>query len=846
MKNIAKYLFALSAAAFTFAACEKETEVKPGDPEVDGCYGVYFPVQEASGDHIYNPIQDKVLEITVARTNTEGAITVPVTASFTDPDGPTDVFTASDIVFADGQAETTFTVNFANAEDGVKYAGHFVIEDNQYASIYSKNSIGLDFTVMCVEMLDFKTEDGSKIANLTFTDDNFWGEVHDEITIEYYEVDGIRYCTTKGGKLLAPADGTEGLGPWGTNVQLSFKWYVNKTVTINDAEYQWIEVAPNYIGYDSSNGPVYMGDYYWMRADMGLSNGDYASSYDRYTKGSDGYLPSYYDGHGGFIFNAAYWIHGTTSWYGYKDNTPVAISEGYTRVDYSLKVAQTGISKDSEVPVSFEMGADVAKVYYEFKEGVLSNIQITNALAEMDLKQAAYLTESGVYNFNLGKTGEYTLIAQAVDDKDNVQNSASVAIVYLNADDAEEYAVQVSGGLASAEKYVPKGVNPDNSLEFFIYGSDLEQVKMGVYSVIEMTDPDACVADLLDSDDLDAAALEAINGNGYVDVITGLVPGTEFYMLVYANNGYAETVEVFGPATTSGDPLPVYQSFTVADKDPNYIADTYEGYVGTWNYYGINLDGTLGLREYLGKVTITKSETPDAPYEGSDSNTYAEQYLNVKGLSAGGIALAKAYGYSTTDDDTFEFCYDTADQILYVNSYWAPGYNKDTYSDGPYYMQLYASAAGSWYRANYFMAAIPVLDGYFAFVDVSGQGYEFNGWRFLAGGYYWTAFGQPLLVNPTKDDNGLASSPALKSHVDRAAGMYAEAIAENDNLVLTREARSNAIKASYAEKMLHGSYGHAMGLKGLVCPTATAKVVSVKYVGAPVKIEKAERVLETL
>ena len=347
MKNIAKYLFAIAAAAFTITACEKETEVKPGEPELDGCYGVYFPVQDASGDHVFNPTQDPKIEITVARTNTEGAITVPVTATYSEEG----VFTMTDIVFADGQAETTFTLSFDKAAEGVNYAAHFVIEDNKYASIYSSNATGLDFSVLRVAMKEFQTEDGSKTANLTFTDDNFWGEVHDEITIEYYEVDGIRYCTTKGGKLLAPADGTEGLGPWGTNVQLSFKWYVNKTVTINDAEYQWIEVAPNYIGYDSSSGPVYMGDYYWMRADMGLSNGDYASSYDRYTKGSDGYLPSYYDGHGGFIFNAAYWIHGTTSWYGYKDNTPVAIAEGYVRVDYSLSL-ETDYSDEGQTPAA--------------------------------------------------------------------------------------------------------------------------------------------------------------------------------------------------------------------------------------------------------------------------------------------------------------------------------------------------------------------------------------------------------------------------------------------------------------------------------------------------------------
>ena len=454
MKNIAKYLFAISAAAFTFAACEKEAEIKPGEPELDNCYGVYFPVQEASGDHIYNPTQDKVLEITVARTNTEGAITVPVTASFTDPDGPTDVFTASDIVFADGQAETTFTVNFDNAEEGVTYAGHFVIEDNQYASIYSKNSIGLDFTVMCVEMLDFKTEDGSEKAMLTFSDDVFWGEVHDDVYLKYYEVDGIRYCETTGGKLVSPADGSDGIGPWGTNVQLSFKWYVNKTVTINDAEYQWIEVAPNYIGYDSSNGPVYMGDYYWMRADMGLGNGDYASSYDRYTNGSDGYLPSYYDGHGGFIFNAAYWIHGTTSWYGYKDNTPVAIASGYTRVDYSLDLA-TDYSDGGETPVYVEAGVDIKTIKYEVFEGKFSGIQTSNKIEEL-LKDDKTMTEVALeyddeYKVNYTtlllspeKSGDYTVIVLAYDEAGKPQASDGISIHHITAEDAAEKAVVVS------------------------------------------------------------------------------------------------------------------------------------------------------------------------------------------------------------------------------------------------------------------------------------------------------------------------------------------------------------------------------------------------------------------
>ncbi len=552
MKNIAKYLFAISAAAFTFAACEKEAEIKPGEPELDNCYGVYFPVQEASGDHIYNPTQDKVLEITVARTNTEGAITVPVTASFTDPDGPTDVFTASDIVFADGQAETTFTVNFDNAEEGVTYAGHFVIEDNQYASIYSKNSIGLDFTVMCVEMLDFKTEDGSEKAMLTFSDDVFWGEVHDDVYLKYYEVDGIRYCETTGGKLVSPADGSDGIGPWGTNVQLSFKWYVNKTVTINDAEYQWIEVAPNYIGYDSSNGPVYMGDYYWMRADMGLGNGDYASSYDRYTNGSDGYLPSYYDGHGGFIFNAAYWIHGTTSWYGYKDNTPVAIASGYTRVDYSLDLA-TDYSDGGETPVYVEAGVDIKTIKYEVFEGKFSGIQTSNKIEEL-LKDDKTMTEVALeyddeYKVNYTtlllspeKSGDYTVIVLAYDEAGKPQASDGISIHHITAEDAAEKAVVVSVFTEDTPARY-QNLHKWDSFAYGISGENLTEVHVGIFTEATISKyGGSAVMNAVKSDAEEYGASEedlaAINADGgFYDILKGLAAKTTYYIIVWATNG---------------------------------------------------------------------------------------------------------------------------------------------------------------------------------------------------------------------------------------------------------------------------------------------------------------------
>lgn len=554
MKNIAKYLFAISAAAFTFAACEKEAEIKPGEPELDNCYGVYFPVQEASGDHIYNPTQDKVLEITVARTNTEGAITVPVTASFTDPDGPTDVFTASDIVFADGQAETTFTVNFDNAEEGVTYAGHFVIEDNQYASIYSKNSIGLDFTVMCVEMLDFKTEDGSEKAMLTFSDDVFWGEVHDDVYLKYYEVDGIRYCETTGGKLVSPADGSDGIGPWGTDVQLKFKWYTNQKMTIGEDEFDFIEVEPQYHGWFNStrNSEVWFADYYnYYQANASTPYDGDAIKF--FTDKGDSYPPCYYDGRGGFVFNLAYYMPTSGGyWYGFNLNAPVAIASGYTRVDYSLDLA-TDYSDGGETPVYVEAGVDIKTIKYEVFEGKFSGIQTSNKIEEL-LKDDKTMTEVALeyddkseVNYTTlllspEKSGDYTVIVLAYDEAGKPQASDGISIHHITAEDAAEKAV-VASVFTEDTPARYQNLHKWDSFAYGISGENLTEVHVGIFTEATISKyGGSAVMNAVKSDAKEYGASEedlaAINADGgFYDILKGLAPKTTYYIIVWATNG---------------------------------------------------------------------------------------------------------------------------------------------------------------------------------------------------------------------------------------------------------------------------------------------------------------------
>ena len=840
MKKLTYILAFAAAALFAVVSCQKEQEKhEPGPQDASGCYGVYFPSQAASGSHVYSPVEDPSVDITVKRANTNGAITVPVVTKFSE-DG---IFTMNDISFADGQDETTFTVRFDNAAEGTNYSASFTIEDTNYASMYNANPISLDFSVMRVEMKTFKTSDGSKTASVTCTDKDFWGECHDDIQIQYYEVDGIRYCETLGGKLkeFYGTSGSDGTGPWGTDVQMKFKWYTKKTVTVNDVDYQWIEVEAQPMGWESSGNPVYFGDYFHMRADMGLSNGSYSSSYDRYVNGSDGYLPSYYDGNGGFVFNMAVWIHGTTSWYGYQNNAPLAIAEGYTRVDYSIKVKQAGVSEEGEVPVTFTLGADVDKVVYNFAEGQLTATQIGNVVAGLSYDSEDAISDgTGTYYFDLGKTGVYTLVAATYDAKGNQQESASCEITYMAEADAEEYAVVIDGGVGSAAKYVPSGVNTDNSLEIYVYGKDIVEAKLAVFSYADlMGNYSGCIEKLMKTKSVSASVIESINGKGYVDVVTGLLPGTEYYLAVYASNGYSETVEIFGSEFTTGQPLMIYRNFSLDDFDAEHVCADKTGMIGTWNYYGVDLDEALGLREYLGKVVISDSETEDNPYEGSDGNTYYESYVKVKGLSAGSIAAAKSYDLVDTDDDTVEFAFDSGDQILYVSSYWAAGF--DNYSDAPFYFTQYAAGLGGWYRATYYMAAIPVADGYFAFVDVSGAGYDFNAWRFMCGGYRWLSVQDPLLVDPAKDDSGKAGKSNVDASVARAKKLMRESVKEVNNCVMTEKGRLHAAMQKYNEKQTSvKAFDTMLGVQGGELPLHIVKPVSVKAGAVKLSFDRFE------
>ena len=444
MKKIANIFLAFAALAFVASSCVDEPEIhEPGEPEEEGCYGVYFPEQENTGTHTYDPTMATVAEIIVNRAVSKGDITVPVTVK-----DPENAYELSPIHFADGQAETVLEIDFSKVGIGADCPLSVIIEDPLYASKYNQGAISFDYAAFRVEWKYFLDSDGNP-AKVHFYE-TFWGEEHSGY-IKYYEVDGIRHCETVSDP-IEYSDGTA-YGFWGTGAEegdgeFSFIWYTDTKCLGADGEtyYEAIQVPEQTIWYHESYAQdVKFYDYfaYWtiINPQAALAGLDYQTYVTKY---GDNYPSSYYDGNGGFYFYAKYYYMIGLGGWGIDDYDPYCIADGFTRVDYSLE-AETDYSYEGSVPVYFTSGVDVAEIDYIVADGELSAAKVAAAvdsilvkaesmdiqkITEFEYYEDENVNESAV-EFTLPETGFYTVVAVAFDKDGKNQNSTSIVIPRL-------------------------------------------------------------------------------------------------------------------------------------------------------------------------------------------------------------------------------------------------------------------------------------------------------------------------------------------------------------------------------------------------------------------------------
>lgn len=570
MKKFISILFAAAVAALAVISCQTEQETyEPGTPDREDCYGVYFPVQDASGSHTYDPDMDRSVSITVKRTNTAGAITVPYSTATSDEG----VFNFGEITFAEGQSETTLEVTFPKAEEGKELSFSVQLpDDNLYVSHYNSGAIALDFSVLIVQWQDFLNPKTEEPAVITINE-GWWNEVHMG-KIRYYEVNGVRTA------VLSSIE--EGNGIWGDSVDatLQFTWYLNEN---NEAGYNYLEVPKQYFGFDyddweskpvgDATSPIYVYDYYWYWIERGYSpeelDGDWLgfAKTEGQSDGSGGYPVGYYDGNGGFYFNLRYYIPGLG---GFSPDTYdfVAIADGFVRVDYSLKL-KTDYTQDGVTPIYVEAGPDVSFLKYAVYEGELNSAQMAAKIEAIIAGEEKAETFSGFVldeedNINYGtfgiapeKTGEYTVVVVAYSKDKEAQNEGSVVCSHIAASDTADYAVEVSVFTEDTpERYTT--LHAYDSFAYGISGTDLVDIHVGVIpaSDIESYGAEVVLAAVKTgaSYAVGSDAVEEANADGgYYNVATGLKGKTEYVVVVWATNGDLDT---FVTDTYTTEPLP--------------------------------------------------------------------------------------------------------------------------------------------------------------------------------------------------------------------------------------------------------------------------------------------------
>lgn len=759
-----KLTYILSAGLILLAAScgKKETPYVPGEPELDGCYGVFFPDQEAATTHYFEPSADKTVEVTVKRTNASGAIDVPYTLVAEN----TDVYTVGTIHFDDAQEETTLTVELnSSAEQATEYPLTIEIQDNNYAAKYSKNNAFITLSTMIVTW--------ETLGTFTFYD-YFWEEGC-TAEVVYYDIDGIRTCKTQNERdrfalSEESTPGTDG-GFWGTGADyhLEFKWY---TEYQNADEYDYVELPATYFGFDNSTyGPVYICDYlHYYQINGRLTSYDFESYIA--ANNPNGFTLPYYDPRGELYFYFATPIGDSGYWYGASEI--VGLKEGYVPTDYSLEIS-ADVSSDGKSPITLKTGADVASVTYAVYEGALGNAAVGDHVAaimkgteEVETLAIADPTQDTLLEIALETSGEYTIIVIPANAKGELQEAEFAYTTFSYLAEGDEAPVEANMGLDTLSgKYEAQGYSSDTALEFWVYGTDIVTAKVGLFKYMDIAseaqeDVEAYVKE--NGDAISGENLDLVNGEGFSTIMTGLLPGTEYYAVAYLSNGYEETW-IWDNATTTGDPLPIYQDFTIDSYDEDYeLADASE-WLGTWNYYAVDYYGSLGLREYQGKVEITASDTET---EGPDDYGYYDEYVLVDGLFPNAIVDAPEYGYEIGDGKL--------EMDVYAGAMYS--FSRTTY-DGGATIQTYAKASNTFYNGvSYYGAFVPVADGYYAFVDTAGSTYDFTGLRIVQT-YVWDAFYDLLLVDPSKDDNGIAPSSVNKA-IASAQKHFADAAKEVD------------------------------------------------------------------
>lgn len=536
MNKLFRNILFLSSLTLVLAACQEE-KVEPGEKDLDGCYGVYFPAQDKAVKLVLDPAEPTSTKITVMRKNSEGEITVPVTVADTSK-----LFKFAPITFKDGQAETTIDVLFDGIGIGNTYLASLTIEDPAYASKYNSNPISIDVKVLREKWNNLGV--GTWVEHGVF---NF--DAPENVIIHQNDLDKTKYRIY----MRYPDPEKEGeeyaLYSPKSDEYLSLRLLKSGEVfklkteelKVDKDGLVLFDIFDTGIPYDTGAPNIWFVHPFNLSKPVNLWYYNKVISYQ-----DDGVTPA------GIQLAPYYYIDGLGAIdRSQEDGIITIVFPGAVLTDYTINVL-VGETVDGEIPVEFALGADVATAKYAVYEGELSKAAAerhANAIVKGD-EESKVVPETGAVSLTLDKSGVYSLVAVSLDDKNEFQKSAVSTFNYVAKGDEEKYPVTVSAGLELTSRYEPEGYTKVNSALFYVYGKNLTEVKASLIPTAKL-DPTKLDSLAREPKSVSDSILNLVNTTGWTDLFTELAPVTDYTLIVWASNGYRSKV-VTSEITTEG------------------------------------------------------------------------------------------------------------------------------------------------------------------------------------------------------------------------------------------------------------------------------------------------------
>ena len=619
-----------------FASCQEEVYA-PGEADLLECQGLYFP-QDQAVHYELSPKGKLELTFTVQRNKADFEAYVPYEME-SSVEG---MFEMEDefIYFDEDQKKATFKVYVSDDfELGENYSCTIKVTDPLYVSKYALSSSFLSFSVAVVDWIRVKSSNGSE--DMGIWRDDFFTSLSDmvgapptkpylEKEVEvyqrsdkpgYFRVDGI--YTAQYISQIANGDNSA--------VESLKDYCPAESIYINATNHDKVYVDAQFTFYNPYNfydGVLGAGVYMCSDVQEVFLTG-YSNLYGKYKDGVITFPKK----------SLVLYLPVGIALAGNQAGKTRLVLPGHVGYDYGLSVS-VAPAVSGVMPMTFTLDPDVAKVRYQVFEGHLTDVEMVSRLEEVKSgRNAVEITEAGEYDFSTSKSGLYTLIACSYDEKGGFQEYTTVKFGYDTAEDPRD--VDIHLGLIVSDRHAAKGMTAENSMEFYVYGSDIKEAKVGLYKTSNYEDfkesLETQMTDYMPS--LDNLQLDSLNRVGYTGVVSGLTTGTEYTLVVYADNGYHSGFFT-AKATTEGVFDLMDAEYTVYDIPGRLqpAVDNHEPYLGEWQVWSLN-PHTAKEWNRTHAATVTINDEADVMYDKDGKETrdpakadFTVDYMSIEGM----------------------------------------------------------------------------------------------------------------------------------------------------------------------------------------------------------------------